>query len=141
MAWKTAGGSGGGSGATACGNTQFRSVATGALTANNPTSVAHGLVGCTSFSFTVSDGYNNVLVKEITVDPANPTTHFLIQAGINIPSGYIVKCFGSPTGAPLVINERTGNVVGSVINAGLGFLVIAGGFTPNINRSLRLPTL
>jgi len=134
MSWK--GGYSYGGGATAGGNTQFKIVSTGALVANTPVSITHGINCCNNFAFYARNTINNVAVTQLYADPLNPTTNFIIEVGVTLPAGLIVDCFGSPTTAPVAINLLSGTVKGATINAAGGQLVIIGGFTPNINRAL-----
>ena len=57
------------------------------LTAGVDSSVAHTLTLCTRFNFTVRSTTNQVLLNKICIDPANPTTHFLINSPVGIPAG------------------------------------------------------
>jgi hypothetical protein len=129
-------GSGGGGGSTAGGNTQMKNVLTGALTANNPVSIPHGITGCTNFTFVVSDANNDVAVQILKVDPAAPLANFIIEVGIDLPAGLTVHCFGTAAAAPLVLNEVSGNTTGAIINAAGGILTITGVFTPILARVL-----
>lgn len=68
-------------------------VATGALTAGVPASVAHSM-GYTNYSFSVADATNIADVNQIYVDPAFPTTNFIIETLVDLPLGLNVTCLG-----------------------------------------------
>lgn len=67
-------------------------VNTGALLSGVEVAVAHGLVGYTHFSFSVFDASenNNADVNKLCIDPANPTSKFLIISGKDVPGGFDV---------------------------------------------------
>jgi hypothetical protein len=84
--------SGGGSGGGTVAN--VNTVSTGALVDGVSKSVATGMT-YTNYSFIVHTTTNAEDVSIIEVDPALPTTNFIIQVdGVSLPGGLLVDCFG-----------------------------------------------
>jgi len=84
---------GGNTAAGAPGNPQGSSIATGTLTANTPKSIVHGL-GLADYQLEVSDDSNNVEVKTLKKDPADPTNAIIIEVGVTLVGGLDVSIIG-----------------------------------------------
>jgi hypothetical protein len=66
---------------------------TGALVADTPKTLVHGL-GKEHYTLVAYDGDNITLVDQLHVDPANPTNAVIIQVGVDIPDGLVIKIIG-----------------------------------------------
>ena len=73
--------------------TYSKDVATGALVAHTPTSILHSM-GYANYNFEVKDATNKADVDAIYIDPAFPTTKFIIEVGVDLPGGLTVTCQG-----------------------------------------------
>jgi hypothetical protein len=67
--------------------TKTAQVAIPVLTGGVDLSVAHTLVGCTKFNFIIRSSTNQVLVNKCYIDPALPTSNFIIGSPVDIPAG------------------------------------------------------
>ena len=80
-------------GAGVPGNTKGSTIATGALLANTPKSIAHNL-DLDKYQLQVHDNDNNVEISTLKKDPADPKNKIIVEVGVNLPGGLDVSIIG-----------------------------------------------
>ena len=75
------------------GNTEGKTINTGALLADTPKTVTHDL-GLSSYQLEVHDADNNVEVSTLKKDPGDPTNKIIVEVGVDLAGGLDVSIIG-----------------------------------------------